>query len=64
MLLARHIQQIRKTKGLTQEQIAEKIGISLTHYGYLEIGYKIPNLHMLQKIADVLEVKVKDLLPY
>jgi transcriptional regulator with XRE-family HTH domain len=62
--LAKHIQKIRKEQGYTQEKLADKLGISLTHYGYLEIGYKIPNMHMLQKIADALGVKVKDLIPY
>jgi len=62
--LARHLQKVRKSKGITQEQLAEKLRISQTYIGYLEIGYKIPNLKMLQRIADVLEVKVKDLIPY
>jgi transcriptional regulator with XRE-family HTH domain len=62
--LARYIQEIRKQKGYTQEQLADKIGVSLTHYSYLEIGYKLPNTHMLQRIADALEVKVKELIPF
>ena len=64
VLLARHIQKIRKEKGLTQEQLAEHLGISYTHMSYLELGYRIPNLHIMQKIADILQVKVKDLIPY
>lgn len=62
--LAKKLQEARQVKGLTQEQLAERLGISLTYYSYLEIGYKIPNMHMLQKIADILEVKVKDLIPF
>ena len=64
MLLARHLQKVRKEKGLTQEQLAEKIGVTLTYIGYLELGYKLPNMHMLQKLADALGVKVKDLFPF
>ena len=62
--LAKHLQKLRKEKGFTQEQVAEKIGITLTYYGYLELAYKIPNMHMLQKIAKALGVKVKDLIPF
>ncbi len=62
--LGRNIQKIRKQKGLTQEQLAEKLGITLTYMGYFEIGHRVPNLRMLCKIADVLGIKVKDLIPF
>jgi transcriptional regulator with XRE-family HTH domain len=64
LLLAKHLQKVRKAKGLTQEDLADKVGVSLTYIGYLELGYNIPNIHMLQKIADALEVQVKDLIPF
>ncbi len=64
LALGRTIQKIRKERGLTQEQLAEKLGISLTYMGYFEIGHRIPNLKMLCKIADFLRVKVKDLIPF
>jgi len=62
--LGRNLQRIRKEKGLTQEQLAEKLGITLTYMGYFEIGHRVPNLKMLAKIADILDVKVKDLIPF
>lgn len=62
--LGRNIQKIRKEKDLTQEQLAEKLGITLTYMGYFEIGHRVPNLKMLSKIADILGVKVKDLIPF
>ncbi len=62
--LGRNIQKIRKQKGLTQEQLAEKLGITLTYMGYFEIGHRVPNLRMLCKIADILGVKVKELIPF
>jgi transcriptional regulator with XRE-family HTH domain len=62
--LGRHIQKVRKATGLTQEQVAEKIGTSTPWIGYIETGRALPNLQMLQKIARALQVKVKDLIPY
>ena len=62
--LGRCIQKIRKAKGMTQEQLAEKIGTSTPWIGHIETGRELPNLKMLQKIARVLDVKVKDLIPY
>ena len=62
--LGRYIQKIRKEKGLTQEQLAEKIGTSIPWIGHIETGREVPNLAMLQKIAHALSVKVKELIPY
>lgn len=62
--LGKQIQKFRKDKGFTQEQLAEKLGITLTYMGYFEIGHRVPNLKMLCKIADILSVKVKDLIPF
>lgn len=62
--LARNIQKTRKKKGLTQEELAEKIKKSVTWVGYIESGYRIPNLKLIYKIAKALDVKVKDLIPF
>lgn len=62
--LARHLQKIRKEKGLTQEELAERVNKSVTWIGYIENGYRIPNLRLLYKIAKALGVKVKDLFPF
>lgn len=62
--LARNIKRFRKKAGLTQEQLAEKTGLSTTYIGYLEIGRHRPSLKTLHKIATVLKVKVNEVIPY
>lgn len=62
--LGRRMQKIRKEKSVTQEQLAEKVGVSTTWIGYLETGYRIPSVKMLNKIARALGVKVKDIFPF
>ena len=64
ILLARHIQKVRKTKKLTQEMLAEKIEVSTTWIGYIETAKFRPSLKLLYKIADALKVTVKDLFPF
>ena len=59
--LGKTIQKLRKMKGLTQEEFAEKIGTGRTYVGYIEQGVKRPSLEMLDKIAKGLGVKIKDL---
>jgi DNA-binding XRE family transcriptional regulator len=62
--LARHLQKVRQAKGITQEQLAEKVGVSTTWIGYVETGLYRPNLTLVYKIARVLGVEVKDLIPF
>lgn len=62
--LARHVQKVRKAQGITQEQLAEKVGVSTTWIGYIETGRNKPNIDLLKKIARVLGVQVKDLIPF
>lgn len=56
------IRQIRNDKNFTQEFVADKIGISQSHYAKLENGNVKINLGMLQKIAEALEINVSDLM--
>ncbi len=62
--LGRKLQKVRKEKGWTQERLAEKVGVSTTWIGYIETGYRRPNLKMIYKIANALGVKVKDVFPF
>jgi transcriptional regulator with XRE-family HTH domain len=58
------MQKIRQAKGVTQEELAEHIGVSTPYIGRIETGTITPNLKLLQKIARALRMKVKDLIPY
>ena len=62
--LGQKIQRIRKSKGITQEMLAEEIGVSQNYITYIETAISKPSLKILMKIADALQVKVKDLFPF
>lgn len=62
--LGHWIQKRRKQLGYTQEGLAEAVDLSRTHIGHVEQGRKAPSLEVLEKIAKVLKMKVKDLIPY
>lgn len=57
----RKIQKLRKNKDFTQEELAELLRISRTHMGHIEQGRKSPSMELMEKIARVLKVQVKDL---
>lgn len=63
MLVFEKIKEIRETKGLTQEEIANALSISPSGYSKIERGETRLNIDRLQQIADVLEVNVFDLMP-
>lgn len=55
------IRRIREAKDLTQEQMAEKLGVSQSAYGDIERGDNDPKLSKLQKIADIFEMQLSEL---
>ena len=56
------IRLIREAKGLTQEQIAEKLEMSPNAYGNIERGDNDPKLSKLQKIAEIFEIDLSELI--
>jgi len=48
----------RKSKGLTQKQIADLLGITERGYQNYEIDKSTPNYEMLLKLADYFEVSL------
>ncbi len=58
MELAKRIRLIRKEKGLTQNQVAEAIGISQPSYSDYETKAGNCAFYTLQKIAKALDVTV------
>ncbi len=61
MQLHEKIHLMRTIKGLSQEDIAEKLGISPNGYGKIERGETDVQWSRLQQIAEILGVTVKDL---
>lgn len=53
---------IRKKRGLTAQQMADSLCISLRSYRMYEAASRTPNLEMLCKIADILDVSTDYLL--
>lgn len=51
------IKERRSNLGLTQEEVAEKLGISQQAYGRYELGTREPKFSLMLKIAEVLEFK-------
>lgn len=55
-IISMNIKYFRKSKGLTQEMLAEKVDVSAVYISYIERGSKVPSLELLAKVANVLGV--------
>ncbi|WP_134702181.1 helix-turn-helix domain-containing protein [Ammoniphilus sp. YIM 78166] len=60
--LGNRIRAYRKLKGYTQQEFAEKMGVSVALLGSVERGIKEPTEGLLQRIGDLLGIDVKELL--
>ena len=59
--LGQKIKTTRKQKGLSQEQLAELIGYKVGTVSKYEQGYRIPDIGVLLKIAEVLECDISEI---
>lgn len=62
ILFGKNVQRLRKSKGLSQEQLAEIAGLHRTYIGMIERAEKNITLINIKKIAVALNVKLTDLL--
>ena len=60
--IGQKIRKIRKAHGLSQEELAEKVGISTPHMSHIETGNTKLSLPVFVDIAAALEVRADDLL--
>lgn len=60
--LGKRIKQIRKDKGLSQNQLSEYADISVNHLSHIECANTKVSLPVLIKIANVLKITVDDIL--
>lgn len=63
-LVGGRIKEIRKQRGLSQEQLTEKIGIAPKYLSRIELGNNFPYIGTLESIAAALDVEVKDLFDF
>jgi transcriptional regulator with XRE-family HTH domain len=64
MELCEKVGVMRTLKGLTQEEMAAKLDMSPTGYAKIERGETKLQIHRLEKIAEVLEMELKDLVSF
>ena len=62
MKMSEKIKSHRKKLGLTLKALAEKVGCTDAYISQIETGKAVPSISVLKKIAQALDVQVRDLL--
>ena len=63
-MLGARIRELRKRLKITQEQLAERLGLDQKHMSRIELGKSYPSLDRLKKISEVLEVTLPSLFEF
>jgi transcriptional regulator with XRE-family HTH domain len=61
-MLAERIKSLRKAKGWSQEEFAERAAMQRSYLADLERGRRNPSVRTLVKVANAFDVAVADLL--
>jgi len=62
--LGKRIAELRRAKGLVQEQLADRAGYSTEFIGLVERGINAPSVAGLERIARALGSEIKDLFDF
>ena len=62
--LGKRIKQLRKQAGLTQEKLAELIGIETGSLSGIESGRNFPSMITIEKISQILGIEMKMLFEF
>lgn len=60
-ILSAKIRLVRELREITQQEMADKIGMSKANYNFIESGHNQIYVHQLMNIATILDVKVQRL---
>jgi len=63
-LFATKVQEIRERKKFTRTRLSELAGLDMSYIGKIEKCEKSPNLKTIIKLANALEVPVKELFDF
>ena len=60
--IGKYLQELRKEKGLTQEQLAEHVGVARRTISRWETGSNMPDLDILIELSDFYAVDLREIL--
>jgi len=61
LAFGKRLKELRAERGITQEILAETVGVEPAFIGMIEIGKRAPSFKTLQKIAECLDIQYFEL---
>jgi transcriptional regulator with XRE-family HTH domain len=55
-IFGRNVRRLRKERGLSQEALADEVGLAPTYVGQIERGQRNPTLDVVERFAEVFGV--------
>ncbi|SHN66189.1 MULTISPECIES: helix-turn-helix transcriptional regulator [Desulfitobacterium] len=53
--------QLREAAGITQQEVADKVGISRSFYGHIENGTRNPSYGLARKISELFDANMESI---
>lgn len=60
--MGKRIRRLRAGLNMTQKEAAKKMGISLSYYGHIERGSRVPSIETLMRVSSALGVSLDSLI--
>ena len=61
-MIAKNLKKFREEKGLTQQQVADELGINRSTYSYYELGRIQPDIKSIIKLSKIFDVHYIEIL--
>lgn len=55
-IVGANIRRLRLERGLSQEEVAHRVGVVSSYFGQIERGLRNPTIAVVGRVADVLQV--------
>ena len=59
-----HLRDLREAKGLTQQQVADYLGVVRQQYSKYELRSMKPNIRVMEKLATLFDVNLASIVMY
>jgi transcriptional regulator with XRE-family HTH domain len=64
LLFGKRLRRLRRQADFTQEQLAERVGVSVEFISNMERGINAPSFETLEKLGVSLDIKVSELFEF
>ena len=62
--IGKKLRDLREDKKLSQENVADAVGISNTYYAGIERGEENPTVAVIEELCKLYKIKSSDILPF